>query len=94
MQEIVTAVVAPLIGAVLGGGGLASAIFARRNRRAEADYIDSKTLVNYQKVATDWITRLEEKVSSLEEEISRLKITIHQYEERIYSLLRELGRSE
>jgi peptidoglycan hydrolase CwlO-like protein len=89
---IITNVITALATA-FGGGGLFVALASRKKMSSEIKAQDSQTAETYNRLASDWIDRLERKIKDLESEITILKETIRGYEVRVESLVRELGKT-
>lgn len=77
--------------AVLAGGGFWTAISSRKKMRSDIKAQDVQTAEVYNKLASDWIDRLEKRIKDLESEITDLKQIIKGYELRVETLMKELG---
>lgn len=79
-----------IAGILFGAGGLATALFERKKRKADTVLVESQAAINYSTLANAWIDRLESKVRSLEEKIQDLEKTVDIYEAEIHHLTNEL----
>lgn len=75
---------------IFGAGGFASAMLQRKKAGAAARLIESKAEMNYATLASEWIARLQNRISELETEVASLKGVIADQWKQMTDLIERL----
>ncbi|HSN23604.1 MAG TPA: hypothetical protein VLS45_05470 [Methylomicrobium sp.] len=79
-----------IAGMVLGGGGIATSMFERRKRKADALLAESLAAINYSQIATSWIKKLQDEVHQLGQQVEELLLVIEGYKAQVSKLTCDL----